>query len=302
MTRIEPGGKAVLFAFDDQSIPWRYRVRLEMHRPEKYDGNPIIARGPMSAADERRAQNSPVVHDGERFRMWYIARDDGAGSTAPGERDRYEASRGGDGISETGTTSDIVHSYDTGRICCAESDDGYHWRKPDLGIVEYRGSTRNNICDLEPGTGSMDVLFQPDAPPERRYLMVIEFTAWRHLKKPPPLEMASITRFAASPDGYRWTMLQEEPGVVGQHHEVFCLYRYRDRYHIAGHQASPLLYLPLQRHRARPYCGPRTMVVWRSPDVDRWPLETCHAFFKPMQSSSPSGPAGTARRCTWART
>ena len=288
VTRIEPGGRAVLFAFDDRSIPWRYRLRLEMHRPEKYDGNPVIARGPSGAADERRAENSPVIHDGERFRMWYIARDDGAGETAPGERERYNTSRGGrGGISEIGTTGDIVHSYDTGRICCAESDDGYHWHKPDLGIVEYRGSTHNNICDLEPGTGSMDVLFQPDAPPARRYLMVIEFTAWRHLKKPPPLEMASITRFAASPDGYRWTMLQEEPGVVGQHHEVFCLYRYRDRYHIAGHQASPLLYLPLQRHRALPYCGPRTMVVWRSPDVDRWPLETCHAFFKPMQSSSP---------------
>ena len=80
--------------------------------------------------------------------MWYIARDDGAGKTAPGERECYEASRGGrDGISEIGTTSDIVHSYDTGRICCAESDDGFHWRKPDLGIVEYRGSTHNNICD-----------------------------------------------------------------------------------------------------------------------------------------------------------
>ena len=83
MTRIEPGGRAVLFAFDDQSIPWRYRVRLEMHRPEKYDGNPIIARGPMSTVDERRAQNSPVVHDGERFRMWYIARDDGTGRPRP---------------------------------------------------------------------------------------------------------------------------------------------------------------------------------------------------------------------------
>ena len=63
-------------------------------------------------------------------------RDDGAGETAPGERERYEPSRGGrGGISEIGTTGDIVHSYDTGRICCAESDDGYHWRKPDLGIV-----------------------------------------------------------------------------------------------------------------------------------------------------------------------
>ena len=205
VTRVEPGERAALFAFDDRSIPWRYRLRMEMHRPEKYDGNPVVTRGPAGSVDERRAQNSPVVHDGERFRMWYIARDDGAGEASPGERERYEASHGGHGgISEIGTTGDIVHSYDTGRICCAESDDGYHWRKPDLGIVEYRGSTRNNICDLEPGTGSMDVL-----------------------------------------------------------------------------------YLPLQRHPARPYCGPRTMVVWRSPEVDRWPLETCHAFFKPMQSSSP---------------
>ena len=70
------------------SIPWRYRLRLEMHRPEKYDGNPVIARGPSGAADERRTENSPVIHDGERFRMWYIARDDGAGETAPGERER----------------------------------------------------------------------------------------------------------------------------------------------------------------------------------------------------------------------
>ena len=300
MTRIEPGGRAVLFAFDDQSIPWRYRVRLEMHRPEKYDGNPIIARGPMSTVDERRAQNSPVVHDGERFRMWYIARDDGTASTSPGERECYEASRGGrDGISEIGTTSDIVHSYDTGRICCAESDDGFHWRKPDLGIVEYRGSTHNNICDIEPGTGSMDVLFQPDAPPERRYLMVIEFTAWRHLKKPPPLEMPSITRFAASPDGYRWTMLQEEPGVVGQHHEVFCLYRYRDRYHIAGHQASPCctclcsVTAPCRTAARAPWWsgGRRTWIA------GRWrPATPSSSRCSPPR---PTGPAGTARRCTW---
>ena len=95
-------------------------------------------------------------------------------------------------------------------------------------------------------------------------------------------------------------MLQEEPGVVGQHHEVFCLYRYRDRYHIAGHQASPLLYLPLQRHRALPYCGPRTMVVWRSPDVgslaagDLPRLLQADAVLLPR-----TAPAGTARRCTW---
>lgn len=263
------GKELVLFAFDDHSIPWRYRLQLEMHRPQKYDGNPVISRGAVGSVDQRRAQNSPVVFDGKRFQMWYIARDDGTGSTAPGERKRYEATHGGrSGISEISTTSDIVHSYDTGRICYAESDDGFHWRKPDLGIVEYRGNTHNNICDIEPGSGSTDVLFQPDASPDRRYLMVIEFTAWRHLKKLPPLERASITRFAASSDGLHWTMLQEDPGAIAQHHEVFFLYRFRDRYHITGHQAPPLLHLPLQQHEAITMRGPRTMVVWQSPDIN----------------------------------
>ena len=78
MTRIEPGGRAVLFAFDDQSIPWRYRVRLEMHRPEKYDGNPVIARGPSRrgrraarAEQPRRARRRAVpdvVHRPRRRR------------------------------------------------------------------------------------------------------------------------------------------------------------------------------------------------------------------------------------------
>ena len=154
VTRIEPGGRAVLFAFDDRSIPWRYRLRLEMHRPEKYDGNPVIARGPSGAADERRAENSPVIHDGERFRMWYIARDDGAGETAPGERERYNTSRGGrGGISEIGTTGDIVHSYDTGRICCAESDDGYHWHKPDWGSSNTAAAPTTISATSSPAPG-----------------------------------------------------------------------------------------------------------------------------------------------------
>ena len=30
-------------------------------------------------------------------------------------------------------------------ICYATSKDGIHWEKPDLGLVEYNGSQRNNI-------------------------------------------------------------------------------------------------------------------------------------------------------------
>ena len=36
-------------------------------------------------------------------------------------------------------------------ICYAESDDGIHWRKPNLGICKYNGSTENNIIFLPNG-------------------------------------------------------------------------------------------------------------------------------------------------------
>ena len=36
-------------------------------------------------------------------------------------------------------------------ICYAESDDGIHWRKPNLGICKYEGSTENNIIFLPNG-------------------------------------------------------------------------------------------------------------------------------------------------------
>jgi len=284
------GVPAALFAFDDVSIPWRYRVRLEMHRPQKYAGNPILTRGAAGEVDSRRLQCCPVVQDGDRFRMWYIARNDGTEASQSGERGQYENSRRQSwhtDIGELGVDADIVHAYDTGRVCYAESDDGFHWTKPNLRLVEYRGSKENNIVDIEPGSGNMDVLFQPDGPLERRYLMVIEFMGWRHRKGLHTLESPSITRFAASRDGYRWTMLQDEPAVIRQHFEVFCLYRYQGRYHAAGHIAPPMAYLPLQKHGHIQYCGPKVMAVWRSPDVDHWPLETCFAFFKPMQSSSP---------------
>ena len=43
----------------------------------------------------------------------------------------------------------------------------------------------------------------------------------------------------------------------------------------------------MQEHALGGYLGPRTFVVWRSPRLDRWPVEYTRAFYKPMRSSSP---------------
>ncbi len=58
--------------------------------------------------------------------------------------------------------------------CCAESEDGIHWRKPELGLFEYEGSKANNIVWM--GKGSHDftpfIDENPDCPPGTRYKAV----------------------------------------------------------------------------------------------------------------------------------
>lgn len=58
-------------------------------------------------------------------------------------------------------------------VCYAESTDGIHWIKPNLGICEFEGSTNNNII-LDHNTAKFDnfAVFKdenPDCPPEERY-------------------------------------------------------------------------------------------------------------------------------------
>ena len=64
-------------------------------------------------------------------------------------------------------------------FCCyAESDDGIHWRKPNLGLYEFRGSKANNIVMISGKVGNVNInaghpaVFKdenPNASPEARY-------------------------------------------------------------------------------------------------------------------------------------
>lgn len=56
-------------------------------------------------------------------------------------------------------------------ICYATSKDGIHWQKPNLGLVEFDGSTANNLVYGDPhGAGIFKDLIDPDA--SRRYKMI----------------------------------------------------------------------------------------------------------------------------------
>ncbi|SDT44032.1 hypothetical protein [Jiangella sp. DSM 45060] len=86
------------------------------------------------------------------------------------------------------------------RMLYAESDDGLTWEKPELGVVEYQGSTANNIV-LAPG-GSGGVVYDPHDPdPNRRYKMLT-------LPNPPRTYQAFF-----SPDGFTWTPSPVDPAL-----------------------------------------------------------------------------------------
>ncbi len=89
-----------------------------------------------------------ILHDGGRYRCWYEAWDD-------------------------------TYANDLeGRLCYAESDDGLHWEKPELGLVEYRGSMANNILIAGEkafygyGFHGSNVFIDSTAPPEQRYKLI----------------------------------------------------------------------------------------------------------------------------------
>ena len=108
-------------------------VELRFHAATKH--------GPVMEADKPWETGvslyGSVLHDGQRFRMWYEP-------TPPGQ--------GG-------------NPYDIGY---AESTDGVHWTKPNLGVDAIDGSTANNHTNMK-GHSSSVVDLGTAVPPERRF-------------------------------------------------------------------------------------------------------------------------------------
>lgn len=90
--------------------------------------------------------------------------------------------------------------------CYAESVDGIHWTKPELGIVEYQGSKANNIILGEIGTHCF-VAFKdenPNAPPESRY---------KGISSGQPKGKKGLYVFQSA-DGVHWSLIKDEPVIT----------------------------------------------------------------------------------------
>lgn len=95
--------------------------------------------------------------------------------------------------------------------CYAESDDGVKWRKPYLGLHEFRGSKANNIVIASGRMGSFDIdaghpaVFldeNPAAPPDARYKAFVRSATAKGLIA------------LRSPDGIQWSPMAERPVIT----------------------------------------------------------------------------------------
>ena len=126
----------VLFPFDDHSLPLQCGVELQLEGHTTPCGRTRIAvgLGDEGAPDSERVVYYGTVHRvGDELWMWYLGQGKDSGW--------FE------------------------RVCFATSTDGYNWHKPNLGLVEYKGSRDNNLVDLNQGTHHVQscvVYYDPD--------------------------------------------------------------------------------------------------------------------------------------------
>jgi len=105
--------------------------------------------------------------------------------------------------------------FDDPVICLAESDDGIDWRKPDLGLVAWKGSKANNIIldatslseaavPIDPGLlGSVILDDRPGVDPAERFKSLLGAR-----------DEGSLL-LIGSADGVRFQVLQREPVLTG---------------------------------------------------------------------------------------
>lgn len=146
-------------------------VTFEMQRPHRTGDRCLVADKPWESWQIGGMMS--LLQDGGKFRLWY-------------------------GVSHG------IRNGEEYAVAYAESDDGVHWRKPELGLVEYDGSRQNNLVV---GYSSVigQVFIDPHAPPDSRYRMLVAIYPTR----------AGDPRFLtllSSADGLRWS--QPERNVV----------------------------------------------------------------------------------------
>ncbi len=242
-------GTLVFFPIDEVSIPWRANLKVTLEAPKKYEANPVFRAGPPAAPDGFGAiLYGTVIKDGGKLRMWYLATPRGEHAELMGHFARP--------------------------LAYAESQDGIHWTRPDLGLVEFRGNKHNNLPLVEPESEPyamvrdfVAVILDPSDPdPSRRYKM-------SYITRDVPLRSESAAT-AVSPDGLRWQLINRSMITRG-HFENTGLVKFDGLYYMTGQNVPPYDANLLDGSPAG-----RLMKVFFSPDFSHWSEGRAMSFYR----------------------
>ncbi|MCL2477989.1 MAG: hypothetical protein FWF22_00705 [Treponema sp.] len=134
-------------------------------------------------------------HDGRQFRFYYRASDGNYSKEIPDEK--------------SAATASVQRLGKGACICVLLSDDGINWARPDLGLVEFNGSKKNNIVFR---ADELDNFFvyrdeNPDCRDGQQYKAVTQ--------GPKTAELPGGGLWAwVSPDGFSWTLMSAEPVIM----------------------------------------------------------------------------------------
>ncbi len=188
--------------FVDELLVGEFRgTRLKLHPPRKL---------PRTDPPRPSGHYATVLKDGDRYRLYY------RGDKVPGMHWR-----------------DGWGAYHENEVTLyAESTDGYRWTEPDLGLFEIASLPKGNVVlDVTEDTFLVTHNFtpfidtRPGVPADQRYKALgggrYPEPNWGGWKTPE--ERASLRerygpgglKAFASPDGLRWTLLQNDP-VLGE--------------------------------------------------------------------------------------
>ncbi len=165
-----------------------------------------------------------VIRDGNRFRMYYSALPHHFVVDDP-EKKQY---------------GNLWKKPYQRILCYAESEDGIHWKKPDLGLCEWEGSRENNILfpndAFDYQFSEMEgacVFFDPVAKSsDEKYKMFCKISpvgkGGTERKGPIPVAGSKALKKGqyafASPDGIRWRLLSEKQANLGANDTQFSVF------------------------------------------------------------------------------
>ena len=173
-------GSRLELLVDDHLIENMDGVNLVMHRPTPRE----IVIEHDSPWEGNLSYYHTVFQDGDVYRMYY------RGADTPVDHD------------------DSRDGFRHPAVCYAESSDGIHWEKPNLGIVEFNGSKDNNIIVDWLGGHTLAAFKDPNpnCDPNESYKAIVK----RYVEGQYPGGLYSLK----SHDGINWSMMSETPGIT----------------------------------------------------------------------------------------